>query len=649
MKTKLIQALSLLLAGALQILPLARSMLPTVTQGLAPSTWAIIFRWAAGGTAMFGYHAISSASSISISPPTATIGTPYVGTITYSGGHAGSVTSIGLTTNAPYNSFTCLGSMQLAPGLTATYSGGNTLSVSGTPSGSNSSTNHFSVRLWDGNSCSGGNSDTRATDLAILLSGGGNVGATIAIPPQHTTSQVGVNVLLSGAAFGTPAPGYYWTHNGANVPGASTNYLTLPNVQLTDAGFYTLHATNSGNSAAATCYLTVALTPGTNVLALNYTNYYPASTLLTLYSLVTNVPVATNTYAWLQNGAAVGITTSNWSLTAAQVLPTKSGKFAVQFSSIVPTNALIGTNNVIVSGDNYYSYWQYGYPPMITNHPAATNVGSGANAAFTAAVGGSLNTLCYPTNVSPLYYFVTNNNTACVFWYKNQTNLVAAQVYSLSPISPSTYSNQIASVSLTLPNVSAGDAGNYTVVITNYWGSITSSPAQLTVTSSGTAPGITSQPTPQSVLAGQNASFSVTASGTAPLSYQWQKVGLGNLSNGGVYSGVNTNVLSLTGASLANAGNYLVVITNIAGTTNSSTVTLSVSAPPITILTPNGANSAVLSAVTIPGQTYVVETKSDLSGLSWVAIFTNTTPGNGNVLFTNTTINPQQFFRLRFP
>lgn len=630
-------------------MPLVRSMLPTVTQGLAPSTWAIIFRWAAGGTAMFGYHAISSASSISISPPTATIGTPYVGTITYSGGHAGSVTSIGLATNSPYNSFNCLGSMLLAPGLTATYSGGNTLSVSGTPTGSASSTNHFAIRLWDGNGCAGGNSDTRATDLAILLSAGGNVGATIVVPPAHTTSQVGVNVLLSGAAVGTPTPGYFWTHNGINVSGANTNYLILPGVQLTDAGFYTLHATNSGNSAAATCYLTVALTPGTNVLVLNYTNYYPASTPLTLYSLVTNVSVATNTYAWKQNEAAVGITTSNWSLTGAQVLPTKSGKFGVQFTSIVPTNSLIGTNNIIVNGENYYSYWQYGYPPMITNQPAATNVNAGANATFTAAVGGTLNTLFYATNVAPNYYIVTNTTAACAFWYKNQTTLVASQVYSLAPINATTYSNQIANVSLTLPNVAAGDAGNYTVVVTNFWGSVTSSPVQLTVTSSGTAPGISSQPVPQSVLVGQNATFSVTGTGTAPLSYQWQKVGLGNLSNGGVYSGVNTNVLTLTGAGLANAGNYLVVITNIAGTTNSSTVALNVSLPPTTSLTANGANSAVLSAATIPGLTYIVETKSDLAGLSWLPVVTNTTPGNGAVLFTNTTANPQQFFRLRFP
>ena len=78
MKKLIVRTLPVLLSGALQVMPLARSMLPTVTQTLVPSGGAIIFRWAIGGLAMFGYHAISSASSIAISPANATLGQPYV-------------------------------------------------------------------------------------------------------------------------------------------------------------------------------------------------------------------------------------------------------------------------------------------------------------------------------------------------------------------------------------------------------------------------------------------------------------------------------------------------------------------------------------------------------------------------------------------
>jgi hypothetical protein len=163
-------------------------------------------------------------------------------------------------------------------------------------------------------------------------------------------------------------------------------------------------------------------------------------------------------------------------------------------------------------------------------------------------------------------------------------------------------------------------------------------------------PGIVTQPAPRSVLAGQSTSFSVTASGTTPLSYQWQKVGLGNLSDGGVYSGVTSNILTLTSVSPGEAGNYLLVITNVAGTTNSATVSLTVSPPPPVAVTPASATSIQLSSTTIPGLTYVVQSASNLSPpVIWSPLQTNVVPGNGIVLFTNATANPDQFFRLAFP
>jgi hypothetical protein len=152
------------------------------------------------------------------------------------------------------------------------------------------------------------------------------------------------------------------------------------------------------------------------------------------------------------------------------------------------------------------------------------------------------------------------------------------------------------------------------------------------------------------VLAGQSTSFSVTASGTAPLSYQWQKVGLGNLSNGGVYSGVTSNILTLTGVSLTDAGNYLVVITNSAGSTNSANASLTVSQPPTLSVGPPNTPNIQLSSATIPGLTYVVQSASNLSPpVIWSPLQTNVVPGSGILVFTNATANPDQFFRLAFP
>jgi hypothetical protein len=189
MKPKTAKMLSLSLAAMLQSLPLVRTVLPAL-QAEAPPIWADIFRWVAGGVAFFGYHAISSASSIAISPPTATIGTPYSGTITYSGGHAGAVSSMSMSNN-------CLGSWTLAPGLTVTYGGGNIANVSGTPAGPSNNV-PFTLKMFDSTGCGGGNSDTRSTTLAIVPGGGGGSPPAITVVPQSVVSQVGADVLLSG-------------------------------------------------------------------------------------------------------------------------------------------------------------------------------------------------------------------------------------------------------------------------------------------------------------------------------------------------------------------------------------------------------------------------------------------------------------------
>src|SRR5205823_9064840 len=80
--------------------------------------------------------------------------------------------------------------------------------------------------------------------------------------------------------------------------------------------------------------------------------------------------------------------------------------------------------------------------------------------------------------------------------------------------------------SYTTPATVTSDSGaQFTVVVSNAVGSVTSNAAALTVTSAPVAPTITTQPASQTVTAGQTATFTVTATGTAPLSYQWQKNG----------------------------------------------------------------------------------------------------------------------------
>jgi len=87
--------------------------------------------------------------------------------------------------------------------------------------------------------------------------------------------------------------------------------------------------------------------------------------------------------------------------------------------------------------------------------------------------------------------------------------------------------------------------------------------------SSCTTPSITSQPQSQTVCQGSNVTFSVSASGTAPLSYQWKK-------NGTNISGATSPTLTLNNVSSSDAGSYTCVVSNSCGNVTSSSATLTV-------------------------------------------------------------------------
>jgi hypothetical protein len=74
--------------------------------------------------------------------------------------------------------------------------------------------------------------------------------------------------------------------------------------------------------------------------------------------------------------------------------------------------------------------------------------------------------------------------------------------------------------SLMLMGVTVAMSGNqYRCIVTNPFGSTTSNAATLTVLS---LPVITEQPTNQSAIVGQNAAFTILATGSPDLTFQWQ-------------------------------------------------------------------------------------------------------------------------------
>lgn len=129
--------------------------------------------------------------------------------------------------------------------------------------------------------------------------------------------------------------------------------------------------------------------------------------------------------------------------------------------------------------------------------------------------------------------------------------------------------------------VLADDGALYRVVVANTAGNATSSAATLTVTPAPVVPLISDHPDNQSVIEGQTATFTVLASGTAPLAYQW-------LRNNINIPGATSSSYTTPGTILADDGSqYRVVVSNTAGNATSNTATLIVQVP-----TPAGSRGA---------------------------------------------------------
>ena len=357
-----------------------------------------------------------------------------------------------------------------------------------------------------------------------------------------------------------------------NLPGALLIALLqrTPIIRVAaTAGDYVLSST-AGNvlkAAATTLGALGAVHSMAGATTLSASTPSPASGTVavpfsTVVFTIKGAPAATASWT-IVSGVPPGLSFTGYGSTAAGVTsgiidastlvlsgtPTTAGQFAV---------VLRAWNNTGGRGDN--SSFTYivniaaapNSAPTISTQPTSKTVAAGGTAQFIAAVSGS--------------------PTPTLQWFKGS-----------SPISGAT------STILTISGATSADAATYTLVATNSQGSATSNAVTLTVTGGVTAPTITTQPSASAVSVGSAVSFTVVASGTSPLTYDWKK-------DGTSISGATNATYTIASAATSDAGSYTVMVSNSAGSVTSTAASLNVTATSTTA--PRLSNLSVRTALT---------------------------------------------------
>ncbi len=263
-------------------------------------------------------------------------------------------------------------------------------------------------------------------------------------------------------------------------------------------------------------------------------------------------------YQWQKDGSNIsGATSSSYTVTNA------SSGDAGSYTCVVTNACASVTSNAATLTVNPNT--------AISSQPSDATVCEGDNATFSVTATGS--NLTYQ-------------------WQKDGSNISGAT-----------------SSSYTVTSATSGDAGSYTCVVTGDCGTVTSNSATLTV---NPATAITSQPSNATVCEGDNATFSVTATGSN-LTYQWQKDGV-------AISGATSSSFTLSNVTSTDAATYTCVVTGDCGSVTSNSATLTVN-PATTITSQTGDQTAcsgsdVTFSVTATGSNLTYQWQKDGSNIS---------------------------------
>jgi len=505
---------------------------------------------------------------------------------------------------------------------TGIYTGATTNTL--TLTGATSAVNTYQYRCVVSGTCTPDATSNTAT-LTI------NSAPVVTTHPGDSTICSGTNATFSISATGSSLA-YQWQVNDGSgwsnmantgiYSGTTTSTLTLT------------AATTSVHTYQYRCVVNGACTPDdTSNAAIITVNSLPA---ITLHPTNSTIGAGSNT--------SFSITATGTSLTYQWQVNDGSG-----WSNVTNTGIYTGaTSNTLNLTTVSAAYTTYQYRCVVSGvcAPPATSTAATltVNSAPAITAQPSDSTICSGTNAT---FSVTASNAVSYQWQVNDgsgwSNLANTGIYSGATTATLTLTGATAAIStyqyrcevtgLTTPDA-ISNAGILTVNV---------------------APAVTAQPSNSTICPGSNTAFSVTATGTT-LTYQWQVndgSSWSNLTNTGIYTGVTSNTLTLTGAtSTVNTYQYRCVVSGVCTpSATSSGATLTINPAPAITVHPSGSticpggNTSISVTASGTGLTYQWEVNdgSGWTNLSNTGIYSGSATNTLNLTGATTAISSYQY------
>jgi hypothetical protein len=377
--------------------------------------------------------------------------------------------------------------------------------------------------------------DVGAEVIQIVYDLQGVSAPSIVSQPQSRSVIAGETVSLSVRAVGSTPLEYQWLKQGTAIAEATNAALTLANVQLADAGSYSVVVSNAyGAVTSQSAALTVSESSPLVVPNVNRTVDGGG------WSRLLNWPLRHH----------VVYDNSLFPVEIMRIMELRlrpSGRAGNAFTATIP-NLQINLSTTSVE-------------PNQLNGVFAENVGTNDTVVFQGPltvssrfVGPQLGPKEFDIIIPLMTPFVYDSSRGnLLIDFRNASGSSAASLVDTGQRTDDGASRQFAA---SVNAISATHVDNGAEVF------------QIVYT--GVAPSIVGQPQNRNVFVGETASLSVQAFGTGPLKYQWLKEG------SGIPGGTNA-VLALANVQLADAGNYSVVVSNAYGVVTSQSAALTLS------------------------------------------------------------------------